>query len=305
MRDLSHHHWGMSSRNAGERNGGSRNDSALNAFTSTLEFVTVSSAFVQTCGHRNSHYSPGLNEVKLGACPLGLPDCRAATALFMANQGELDRDAANAMSRLARKLRVPAFVVDHQRLDQDLVHPVQIARARHGVTRSEGSWRDFTTALRNEQFQHEAKSEHPDCVSTDIEWLKVGVGKGITADLSLSNAIREIPGVRHTDIDAILTCEDCGEPIVLIESSSDGITPREDAVKAATVTREVGRRAKIIVFLIQHQVGDDALAHEIALTKWAITGNVSETYDHELTTWDVALRALNNVIDDHQERFCQ
>lgn len=97
----------MSSRNAGERNGGSRNDSALNAFTSSLEFVTVSSAFVQTCGHRNSHYSPGLDEVKLGACPLGLNDCRAATALFMANQGELDRAAANAMSRLARSFVSP------------------------------------------------------------------------------------------------------------------------------------------------------------------------------------------------------
>lgn len=305
MRDLTHHHWGMSARNGGERNGGSRNDAALNAFTALLDDVSVSSAFVQTCGHRNSHYAPSIDEVKLGACPLDLPDCRRATALFMPSVGELNRDTANAMSRLSRKLRVPAFVVTHQKLDQDLIHPVEIARAQRGVTRSEGSWRDFTEMLRAEQFSHEQSSEHPDCTSADIDWLRTGVGKGIGVDLSLSNAIREVPGVRHTDIDAILTCIDCGDPIALIESSSDGITPREDAIKSATVARDVGRRARVVTLLIQHQVGDADLAHGISLTKWAITGSLSEEHDHIMTTWGGALESVRGVIEDHQERYCE
>lgn len=305
MRDLSHHHWGMTSRNARERNGGSRNDAALTALVSRLEDAHVSSAFVQTCGHRNSHYSPGREEVLLGACPLDLPDCRVATALFLGYGGDFPRDDANVMVRLGRKLRVPSFVVGHDRRDESLSEDVSIDRVRYGVpVHSTGSWRDFAVALRGAQHLHERRSEHPDCVSDDEEWLNAGEGIGLGTDLSVSNAIREVPGVRHTDIDAILSCLDCGNPVVLIESSSDGITPREDAVKAATVTRDIGRRAKVVTVLIQHQVNDSSLTHPISLTRWAVTGNISERYDHEMTDWTTAQRVLQTILDEHYERFC-
>lgn len=303
--DISHHHWGMTSRNAKERNGGSRNDSALNALTALLDGVSVSSMFVQTCGHRDGHYSIGRGEVLQGACPLGLPDCRRETALFLGYSGELPRDAANVMARTSRLLRIPSFLVEHEPRDEVLSGGVTISRVlRSSVERTEGSWRDFTTMLREVQFSHEVKSDHPDCSSAERDWLRVGAGKGISADLSLSNAIREVPGVRHTDIDAVLSCTECGVPVVLIESSSDGITPREEAIKAATVTRAIGRHAKVTTYLIQHQVDDAELREPIALTKWVVTGSVSDRYDHEMTDWDTARRVIQTTIDDHWERFC-
>lgn len=305
MRDLSHHHWGMTSRNAKERNGGSRNDEALESFVSLLEGVRTSSLFAQTCGHRNGHYSPGREEVLFGACPLGLPDCRMASALFLGHTGEIPRHAANTMVRIAKRLRVPAFLVTHADRDESLTHDVSVAAIRSGVKETtEGTWHDFTSLLRSAQFEHESRSDHPECRSSDEDWLKVGVGKGLRADLSLSNAIREIPGVRHTDIDSVLTCIECSQPVVYIESSSDGITPREDAIKAATVTRDIGRRSKVTTFLIQHQVGDALLSAPVAVTKWMVTGSVSDRYDHEMMEWEEARTAVQNAIDDHWERFC-
>lgn len=305
MRDISHHHWGMTSRNARERNGGSRNDSALNALTSRLDGVDVSTMFVQTCGHRNGHYSSGRQEVLTGACPLNLPDCRMVNALFLGHSGDVPRDAANVMAKVSRRLRVPSYLVSHHDRDEGLMLPVTVSRVgRDGVEVSEGSWRDFASMLRESQYRHERIGDHPDCSSREEEWLRTGSGIGIDVDLSLSNAIREIPGVRHTDIDAVLTCIDCRRPIIFIESSSDGITPREDAIKAATVTRDLGRRSKVSTYLIQHQVGDATLSEPISLTKWMVTGTVSERYDHEMTDWATAQRALQTNIDEHWERFC-
>lgn len=305
MRDLSRYHWKMTSRNSRERNGGSRNDAALRGMTSALEGVSVTSFFVQTCGHRNTHYSHGSGELLVGACPHGHPDCYGVSAVFVSGSGDVPRDDANVMARVARKLHVPGFLVMHVEGDEMLSEPVRIARVLPGgVSWSDGTWDDVTGILREAQHRHEVKSQHPECRSTGIEWLKDGTGIGAGVDLSLSNAIRAVPGVRHTDIDAVLACLDCGEPVVLIEASSDGITPRESAFKSATVARVIGRRTRTTTLLIQHQVGDAEHSEPVSLTWWMVTGNVSDTYDHATTDWATAERVTQNIIDDHGEMFC-
>ena len=304
MRALTISHWGMTGRNGKERNGGSRNEAALEALLALLEGVRVSGAFIQTCGHRNSHYSPGREEVLYGACPLEHPDCHRVTAMVMAHSGEFPRDDANAMLKLARALRVPAYVVTHTERDETLEQPIKIARAFGDIVRSEGSWFDLTDMLRADQFAHESTSEHDECTSESQKWLHSGDGVGTTVDLSLSNVLRRIPGVRHADIDAILTCEDCDQPVILIESSSDGITPRESAIKSAMTTRGVGRRARVVTYLIQHQVGDVELAEPIALTKWFVTGSVADRYDHLMTDWDTALASMETALEDHWDMDC-
>lgn len=297
-------HWGESERNR-ERNGGSRNDRALLRLTGALlDGIVTQTYFVQTCGHRDTYVDQDTGEVISGICPSGDPDCGEVTSVFM---GVSSRDFptfdANILSWIARRHGVRAFIFVHGRYDEKGEGLVDIHSVKdHAKTPvMTGSWQDVATVLRAEQHEHER--EKHSCSSQDQDWLFREDTIGKTRDLSLSNAIREIPGVRHTDIDATVACANCGRTVVLIESTSDGIKPRDGVRKSAHVVRAVGRRLFSSVFLIQHGINDVEHRESVVLTRWTTVGSTS--IDHEEMPWAEAVLCVQEALDEHYEqRLC-
>jgi hypothetical protein len=142
------------------------------------------------------------------------------------------------VAAIANTLGVPIISVYYAPYDLDHVRTVDlmIRDGKHEYYLADKKWRaGFLRELLEEQVWHEEKKHN--CYSKPVvagtsRWIDGEVdqpiddeaelpkGKGI--DLTVSDIIRHIPGVRHLDMDGCATCEKCGKPIAMIEASSDG-----------------------------------------------------------------------------------
>lgn len=308
-------HWGESDRNAGERNGGKRNEEAMDSF---IDWVGARSHsfFIQTCGHtaRREHRGEHVSDV----CPEGVTyDCRDITAIFIAQPSDVavDERTVPEMRTIANAVGVPLFVVTHHPFDYEYDFPVRIDRYVKGrrVEHVGANWHEVTDALRREQFHHEDSMSasgrtggrnHPDCNSRRVQWLEtVTGGTPGKVDLTLSRVIREIPGVRHIDIDAAVICEDCGKPYCMVEGTSDGLGAREAVKKAGFMTRGIAAKLRAKTMMIHHQIGDVDLESEIRVKLFR--GTNPEPERNKVGDWDLAASALESAHDYHRRFVCR
>lgn len=309
-------HWGESDLNVPERMGGTRNESAIEAFIEYVE-AQAHTFFIQTCGH-TARYKDGGKWLS-GACPEGIEDdCRETTAIFFAQPSDIDLDETKLkdMRVIANRLKLPLFVITHHPYDYEFEFPVRIDRYVKGrrVQHAGNDWDAVCDTLRAEQFHHEASEAttprrggtgHPECGSRKVGWLDVTYPRTrhVGADLTVSRIIREIPGVRHIDIDAAVICEDCNQPFCMIEGTSDGLGAREAKQKASFMTRKIASAFSAKTLLIHHLPGDSDLESEIRVKtfrKGKFDPEVDETGD-----WDVAAAQFDRIKDYHQTQICR
>lgn len=310
-------HWGESDLNVPERTGGGRNDSAIASFLDWVE-AKAHTFFIQTCGHTASRRKG--NRYVSDTCPEHVEqNCRAVTAIFYAQPSDTvpDEQKLPEMRAIANAVGVPLFVITHHPYDYDFEYPVRIDRYIKGrrVEHSGTDWDSVGEVLRREQFHHEdalaASGEeggrlHPRCDSRRVSWMEAMTGKARTVegvDLTLSRIIREIPGVRHIDIDAALICPDCGKPYCMIEGTSDGLGAREAKRKAGFMTRSIAEKFRAKTLMIHHQINDTELESEVRVKTFR-AGRYDPERD-EVGDWDVAAAELDRILDYHQHVICR
>lgn len=309
-------HWGESDLNAGERNGGSRNEESITSFLDWVE-ARSHTFFIQTCGHTASRKSRG--EYVSDVCPRHVErNCRAVTAIFYPQPSDVEPDAqkVSEMRVIANAMKVPLFVITHHPYDFEYEMPVRIDRYVKGrrVEHVGVSWDSVQDALRAEQFHHESSLEaegktggslHPSCNSRGVMWLDpaktVSAPRGV--DLTVSTIVREIPGVRHIDIDAAVICPDCDRPYCIIEGTSDGLGAREAKSKAGFMARSVATKLGAKTLMIHHQIGDRDLTSSVRIEMFHEN---NRTPERRVTgDWDVADSALQAALDYHQRYKCR
>lgn len=84
---------------------------------------------------------------------------------------------------------------------------------------------------------------------------------GFRNNLGLSRACREIPGLRHIDVDMVQWCRDCKQPEVFIESTSS-------AVKQTQVTRIIATHCNAPTMLLKHSFDDTEHEYEVSIYIW-------------------------------------
>lgn len=308
-------HWGESRRNASERMGGKRNASALGAFIAEAGVISHT-FFIQTCGHtaRRQDGAKWVSDV----CPHGVKNnCRTVTAVFYGRtEADQEDTALKNVRGIANKLNVPLYVIEHTPYDYDFEREVTIKRYsyNHRVSIAGDTWDKVCDILRGEQFRHEdavaANSEgkrfipahaHPKCNSRRVGWLGSPVApRAREEDLTLSMIVREIPGVRHIDIDSAIFCGDCGRSYCMIEATSDGVGPRRGVPKVSFMTRNVASSSGVETMLIQHGIDDHNLEYSIRMSVFDKTGDLK--YE-DSGDWDIAFAVLENIQKSHQ-KFC-
>lgn len=310
-------HWGESMLNVPERMGGTRNESAIESFIAETK-ARAHSFFIQTCGHTARRNDNG--EWVSDTCPAGVEDdCREVTAVFFAQPSDhaLDEQKLKDMRIIANRLKVPLLVVTHHPYDYEYEFPVRIDRYVKGrrVEHSGDTWDSVGEVLRAEQFHHEdslaasggrSSHAHPKCDSRRVGWLEMDTARTPArkgTDLTLSRILREIPGVRHIDIDAAFICENCDKPYCLVEGTSDGLGAREAKPKASFMTRNIAYSFTAKVMLIHHSPNDADLSGEVR-SKTFRKGRHDPERD-ERGDWDVAFSQYDRILDYHQTQNCQ
>lgn len=310
-------HWGESDLNVPERMGGTRNESAIEAFIEYVE-ATSHTFFIQTCGH-TARYKNSRGEWVAGACPEGIDEnCREMTAIFFGQPSDvvLDEEKLKDMRVIANRLKLPLFVIHHHPYDYDFEFPVRIDRYVKGrrVQHAGSDWDAVSDTLRAEQFHHEASEAttthrgnhgHPECGSRSVDWLSVpeARSKREGIDLTVSRIIREIPGVRHIDIDAAVICPECGNPFCMIEGTSDGLGAREAKAKASFMTRKIADAFSAKTMLIHHLPNDADLESEVRAKTFRKGKNEPER--DEVGDWDVAASQFDRIQDYHLTQICR
>lgn len=207
---------------------------------------------------------------------------------------------------LARSLRVNVVTFVHRVKDEFLRAPVLISVWEWSTDTSHRemtTWQQGAKLLRNFQTEHERTSQNPKCAPPhyDAAWLTAPRVRGQgRLDLSLSNMIRCIPGVRHIDIDAFTYCDSCAQPQVVIEASSDGMkgSSLESKKKATLMSRRVASVVQTETLLVQHHVNDDAHERGVLVTCWDVEGR--QTLSRE-TSWS----NLEEMLRQYHERHSQ
>ena len=88
-----------------------------------------------------------------------------------------------------------------------------------------------------------------------------GDDDGFRNNLPLSRACREIPGLRHIDVDMVQWCKDCKQPEVFVEATSA-------AVKNTLVTRIIASYCGAPTLLLRHSYDDRDHEYEVSVYLW-------------------------------------
>lgn len=279
---------GESSRNSARTN--SRNSGALDALLASREAVKSVSFHYQYCGNYG---------------------CVAVTGIMLGiTSAEKDSNSLIGAQVVAKALNVPLMVVIHEPKDERGLYPVVIELTEPGdvePTIHEGqTWRKMSEVLRWWQKNHEKTSGDEKCAPPRYEdvWLQrsTRVGAG-TLDLSFSNAIREVPGVRHLDVDAAICCSTCNEIEALVEASSDGMSGTQwaDRNKATRMTRILAKRIGCYTLLIQHYPNDDNHQYPVTVTGWFADGHVF--CEARTISWEELSLNLDSIHCGHADRI--
>ena len=279
--------WGASSRDV-ERNG-SRNSQHVEFLLHETEGVSNTPFIYQYCGHESKSTSKN----SAGQCVTPESErtaadkeyaCRHITAIIVPFPGgTFDTTAANRALTIGAALGVPVYFVYHTPFDTEYNHTID-----YEVTKPNGKktyvadamWReDFLDALLVEQEKH-TEEDHACYIPEDVLWLdnkndeeldEESTTKGKGDDLTVSGIIRVIPGVRHLDMDACITCDKCNLFIALVEASSDGYSRGKysDQKKTAAMTLKIGAKLGIPTLKLLHDKDSDVTDESGAdITTW-------------------------------------
>lgn len=280
---------GESTRNSARTN--SRNSEALDNLLDAQGGIKSVSFHYQYC--RNYH-------------------CSAITAVMVPTTPDCHDDAPLKQAQyVAEALNVPLLVVVHEPKDERNVNPVTLEVTYPGEHQPEvrpgQSWRDMSEFLRGLQKSHEARSDNPQCgpVRYEDTWLSRGRARGMgSLDLSMSNAIREVPGVGHLDVDAAICCEECHTIEALVEASSDGMegTRWSDRNKATRMTRRLSHVIGCYTLLIQHYPNDNNHENPVTVTGWFANG--AEFCSGRTMNWAELSTSLDSIHSKHANKSC-
>jgi hypothetical protein len=264
--------WGVSLRNS-ERTR-NRNEAHTEFIYKNVKGISNTPFIYQFCGHEN----------RKGQCVVPKGErtkadeeysCRTVTAIVVPfSAGSFDLVAAERVKAIGVKMKVPVFFVYHHPFDYNYDHTIELEvwqpngeHTYHALAK----WRrDLLTALLDTQIEHESKHNcFIDVPEGQFDWLD---GNGDThisddpevhekpgVDLTLSGILRLIPGVRHLDVDACVTCDLCNQPIALIEASSDGYSRGRlaDKKKTAAMTLKLGAALDVPTIKLLHEATAD------------------------------------------------
>lgn len=282
-------HAGESNRNSSQTR--TRNSGALESFLVEQQSWRHFGFFYQYCPDKR-------------CCNSRLPNAIMASV----HKDKLDTVPVADLRRLSRKLGVPLIIVRHDpytgnvdgRLDVDAMDDlVDVQFFEPGRDRMlskitlypDCTWREVTEMIRechrNDNF--------------DDPWLPLSNCKAQSdGDATFSNVLREIPKVRHIDMDAALICPDCNKITMLIEASSTGKKGHvyENTPKDIYMTKALSKKLGCHAALLQHFPGDANLAKSVDLTIWDKASGVY--HDRvENQSWDYVFDEMDHFFDVH------
>ena len=264
--------WGVSTRNS-ERTR-SRNEAHTEFIYANIDGISNTPFIYQFCGHENRKDECVVPKHKRSEADSEYA-CRVITAIIVPfAAGSFDLVVADRARAIGKKMDVPVFYVYHHPFDYNYDHTIEFevlkpdgSRTYHALAK----WkRGLLTALLDTQIDHEEQHNcFIDVPEGAVDWLDGEKDASITddskvhekdgVDLTLSGILRLIPGVRHLDIDACVTCDLCNEPIALIEASSDGYSRGKLAgkKKTAAMTLKVGAQLDVPTMKLLHEPSKD------------------------------------------------
>jgi hypothetical protein len=234
--------------------------------------------------------------------------CRNIEAIIATRtqHNEVHNEEFQAMIRLSEDLQCELIIIEHDYKDE--LHQADVilhswTHDNHHYSVQNLSWGKAMQYLQSLHVAHESNSTQPKCGPGhyDNTWLKRDTRRGAgTLDLSLSNALRCIPGVRHLDIDAAIFCPECRMTEIIIEASSDGMkgTSLQDKDKSTSLSRHIAQRTQSHVLLLQHHVNDDTHQYPIMLTGW-MPGSYDKPFNSIETDWQKAFATVKSIRERH------
>lgn len=233
--------------------------------------------------------------------------CRHVEALIL-DGANIQSVPSQGILALAQRLNAPLVVIYHEHKDEGLKQSVRMEKWYNRERRANATttWQEVAKYLYSLHQWHESRPlAMPKCQrGYDPVWLQAGTSRGNgNLDLSVSNVLRVIPGVRHIDIDASMMCTSCDQFLLIIEGSSDGLrgTSLENKEKATSMSRKIAHALNAQTLLVQHHVNDDSHSKDIALTLWKDQNDRHPHSRHGLA-WEDAYTALSKIESQH---ICQ
>jgi hypothetical protein len=147
------------------------------------------------------------------------------------------------------------MTIGHTEEDVRQEHPVNIKTYGSDGTpvADTMSWDDFANLLLYIHKLHASASRHKGCRNFDAQHLGYARDSANDEDLSISNVLRDVPGVRHLDTDGLFLCPLCGKPTLLIEATSDGF--ENSNYKATYMSERLANLLNMNFALVQHSRG--------------------------------------------------
>lgn len=273
---------GVSQRNTNRTS--SRNDTGMTLMTQTNDLPTIK-PYYQYC---SNYQCREIQAIMYAHTPLNPPDTHHI----------------NALKTLAKLLGTELHIVCHETKDEHNEQPVILTQTSVAgeVTSRTLSWGEYAVVLRQLQARHEIDNTYCAPPRYDASWLarSKAKGKGDT-DLSFSNLLRIIPGVRHLDLDACIYCQHCYQPILIIESSSDGMTGTNLAnkQKAVSMSNKIAKTVTATTILLQHDTTYQNQDDTTYLTGWNHNSPRPFT-DSQKSTWTHTGKTFKNVTKFHK-----
>lgn len=256
------------------------------------------------------------------------PACSKVERLLLAYPTgvALDTKEVRQAHVLAKALGVGVTILQHAPRDAFLKQPVKQHRHDFAVdgtlvaSSAMMTWNGENSVINTmwaDHKAHVAASPDPICGPNQYRTLPSGEriltyvdalnevaytqGKG-NNDLTLSNAVRAVPGVRNIDLDQILTCAGCGQVEMVIETSSDGAPDSRHTrnPKSARMTNKVANALGAHTMLLQHSPGRDCTRQRIKVTQWTPRSRYNSPALAQIMQW----RGFQDIIGSvHAEHY--
>lgn len=228
-------------------------------------------------------------------CPVR--GCKEVTLLLASYEGDAPQTDRKMVAEMGSRLNVTVMVIEDSEAD---VVRLEVIRPDGSSQSGTKSWDELLECMHTYQVAHGKASTKKGCLDYDPSPLPKGKWKSDSYAVRLSNEVRAVPGVRHIDTDAVLCCDDCLSPLLVIEASSDGMpgSYRSTVSKSAWMTRKLAARLGAQPMLMQHHLHDDQHEREVFVTVWSspreMTGSRAEY------TWDVLVDDLKRRREAHR-----